>query len=110
MLLQESGYVTAVAYDGESAVRMASGIAADLALIDIHLPDGNGIRVALEICRCLPNCRILLISGYPDVTALIEKSREDGLRFPVLAKPVSPPDLLKEIAGLLSAPPEADER
>jgi DNA-binding response OmpR family regulator len=110
MLLQESGYVTAVAYSGESAVEMASGIAADLALLDIHLPDVNGIRVAMEICRHLPNCRILLISGDPDVAALIEKSRAEGLRFPVLAKPVSPSDLLTEIASLLSGARDSNDR
>lgn len=110
MLLEQSGYVTAIAYNGESAVQMASDAAADLALVDIHLPDVDGIRVAVEICRRLPHCKILLISGYPDAAALIEKSKHDGLRFPVLAKPVNPPDLLKEIAGLLSPTPDSGKK
>lgn len=107
MLLHESGYVTAIAYNGESAVQMVSGVAADLALVDIHLPDMDGIRVAVEICRRLPNCKILLLSGYPDAATLIEKSRQDGLNFRVLAKPINPPDLLQEIAGLLAPAPES---
>lgn len=110
MLLEESGYLTVIANNGEAAVQMVSGVAPDLALIDIHLPDVDGIRVAIEICKRLPNCKILLISGYPDAAALIEKSRRDGLHFPVLAKPVNPPDLLKEIAGQLSVTPEVQDR
>lgn len=106
MLLEESGYLTAIANNGEAAVQIASGVAADLALIDIHLPDVDGIRVAIEICKRLPTCKILLISGYPDAALLIEKSQQEGLRFPVLAKPVNPADLLKEIASQLAAPPE----
>jgi two-component system response regulator DesR len=65
LVLQASGYVTAVAYSGKEAVQMVSGIAADAAIVDVNLPDVDGVRTAVEICNRLPNCKILLISGHP---------------------------------------------
>lgn len=97
-VLEASGYITAVAYSGKDALGIASGIVADLALVDVGLPDVNGIKVAVEICKRLPHCRILLISGDPESAPLIEQQN----RFEVLAKPVEPPELLKRVAALMS--------
>jgi YesN/AraC family two-component response regulator len=47
-----------------------------LAIVDVNLPDVDGIKTAVEICNRFPNCKILLISGYPESVLLIE--RDDG--------------------------------
>ena len=97
-VLEASGYVTAVAYSGTEAVAMASKIAADVALVDVGLPDVDGIKTAVAICNSLPHCKILLISGDPESALLIQQQNTFG----ILAKPVEPPELLKRVAALLS--------
>ncbi len=94
LALQASGYVTAVAYSGKGAVDMVSGVAADAAIVDVNLPDVDGIRTAVEICNRLPNCTILLISGHPDAVAHLDRMKDYGVNFQALPKPMQPPELL----------------
>ena len=103
LVLQASGYVTAVAYSGKEAVEMMSGIAADAAIVDVNLPDVDGVRTAVEICNRLPNCKILLMSGHPDAISLLDRMKGEGVNFQVLPKPMQPPELLDAIAALLSS-------
>lgn len=86
-VLEASGYVTAVAYSGKDAVALASKVGANVAIVDIGLPDVDGIKTAVEICKRLPHCRILLISGDPASTPLLDQQKT----FEVVAKPVEPP-------------------
>jgi len=101
-VLEQSGYLTALAYSGKDAMEMLSGISTDVAVVDVMLPDVDGIKVAVEVCKRSPHCKILLISGYPESARLIERMKADGMNFEVLAKPIQPPDLLGSIARLLS--------
>jgi len=102
MVLELAGYTVLTANDGREAVGIVAGSAVDLALVDVAMPRMDGISVAREICKRLPNCKILLISGATDATGLINAARTDGLEFDVVAKPVSPEELLERISRLLS--------
>jgi len=42
----------------------------DVALLDVRLPDGNGIDVCREILAALPGTRCLMLTGYDDDEAL----------------------------------------
>jgi len=42
----------------------------DVALLDVRLPDGNGIDVCREILAALPGTRCLMLTGYDDEEAL----------------------------------------
>jgi DNA-binding response OmpR family regulator len=101
-MLEESGYVTAVAYTGKDAMELASRIAAALAIVDVNLPDVDGIIVAAEICRRLPTCKILLITGDPNSAPLLEWLKTGERKFEFMAKPFEPPDLLNTVAKLLA--------
>jgi DNA-binding response OmpR family regulator len=101
-ILEQSDYVSAVAYTGKDAVELASRITANLAIVDVNLPDVDGIKVAVEICRRLPTCRILLITGDLNSAPLLEWLKTGERRFQFMAKPFEPPDLLNTVAKLLS--------
>jgi hypothetical protein len=46
---------------------------------------------------------VLLFSGQPSVEALMQKARNEGHEFEILAKPVHPTVMLDAISTLLSA-------
>ena len=58
------------------------------------MPGENGVKVAVEICKRLPNCKILLISGDSGTADVLERAQAEGINFPILAKPVPPEELL----------------
>ena len=101
-LFQNSGYVAAMAHNGRDAIELAARMNIDVALVDIILPEGNGIETALAICQNKPGCKILLMSGDPEGVHLFESAKQRGAHFQLLAKPIPLPELLESVSGLLS--------
>lgn len=102
MVLRYSGYTVVTASSAEHALELASGIAIDLAAIDVQLPGMDGIRAAVELCKQLPNCKILSISGNAGTGELLERALKEGIDFPILAKPIPPEQLLSTVRTLLA--------
>jgi len=89
--LQELGHqVVGEAYTGREAVFLAAEHRPDLALLDIVMPDMDGIEAAQRISadRAIP---ILLISAHSE-NSLAERAAEAGI-FAYLVKPISVKDL-----------------
>jgi DNA-binding NarL/FixJ family response regulator len=63
--------VVAEAADGVQAVAEAERAEPDLALIDAHLPNGDGIRATAAIVERVPACRILVLADQADERMLI---------------------------------------
>ena len=58
--------VVAEASDGEEAVRMATELKPDVALIDIVMPGLNGIEATKRIKTLCPSVAVLILSAYDD--------------------------------------------
>jgi len=102
MILEESGYEVVTAASSDSAIRAVGSAAFDAALIDVHLPDSDGITLARVICKMRPHCRILLLTGTMDASEL-QIATNGASKFDVLAKPVPPEELLKRVAEMLQS-------
>lgn len=63
-LLQEEGHETVIAADGAAAVALATTWQPDCVVLDLSLPDMNGLDVARELRACRPCLRIVALSGY----------------------------------------------
>jgi len=61
---EEDMECVAVAEDGEQAVKLARESCPDVAIIDVAMPNMNGIEATREIKKACPNTAILIISGY----------------------------------------------
>lgn len=58
--------VVAVASDGREATLKARALCPDVALLDLSMPQMNGIEAAAQIRRLVPGCRIIALSALGD--------------------------------------------
>lgn len=101
-ILSASGYDVRIAYSAEEALTSTSAWEPDIALLDVMLPNMNGIDLAVALQEPIPDCHVLLFSGQPSVESLLQKALDEGHSFEILAKPIHPTVILNKIAGLLS--------
>ena len=99
IILNQSGFNASAVYTGTAAVERAKEDKPDLIISDVIMPDMNGIEAAIRIRQLLPGCKILLFSGQAATADLLEKARQEGHEFEILAKPVHPQDLLAKLRG-----------
>jgi DNA-binding response OmpR family regulator len=102
-VLRRSGFAAIAAYDGHSALELATVIPPELVITDVAMPRMNGIQLALTLVNTIADCKVLLFSGHASHMELIE-ANEAGFRFPLLAKPVHPALMLAHIAESLKSP------
>jgi CheY-like chemotaxis protein len=96
------GYKAWVAYSAEKAIEIIAEWPPDLAVVDVMLPQMNGIDFSIILLDNYPACRILLFSGQPDTSAILEDALKKGHNFEVLAKPVHPTLILDMVEGVVS--------
>jgi len=101
MVLEQEGYAAAFALSGESGIELASRIGPHIAIVDVNLPDRDGIETAVEICRRVQECKVLLMTGDPDSMDKLEQARGRGINFEVVGKPIPPTELLEKLKALL---------
>jgi CheY-like chemotaxis protein len=86
--LEEMGYQTAVAGDGESAVGLAAKRSFDVCIIDIRLPGMDGVETILRLKQLMPDAEFIIYTGSPQFV-LSSSLRDIGmLERDVVRKPV----------------------
>ena len=95
-MLTAHGHDASGAVDGQEALRLALAQTPHVVILDMHMPEQNGIDVARMLRKrsTLANVPIISLSATPDHVADTEPFQQ------VLAKPCSSSDLL---AAVLSA-------
>ncbi len=67
-VLETSGDITVVgvAGDGGEAVALAEGLKPDVVLMDIRMPNMNGVAATKKIKETLPDCKIIILTTFDD--------------------------------------------
>ncbi len=92
-ILSDEGFNVFVAEDGNSAIEVARNQNFDAALLDIKLPDINGIEVFEKIRVFSPNVKAVIMTAF-EIKELVNRAFELGA-FACLHKPFDINKLLK---------------
>lgn len=99
--LKSKGYLIATAYDGIEAIKKAKTFAPDLVLLDVMMPNKDGMQTLKEMRQTpgLEHVAIIFLTALSD-----EKSEIEGLTLGAddyISKPIKPELLVTRIAAAL---------
>ena len=84
---------TRAAEDGREALNVMEQHPADVVLLDLRMPDLNGMDVLKTIKQRWPDSEVVVITGYPSLETAKQAVRLGAFNY--LAKPLGPNDVLK---------------
>jgi DNA-binding NtrC family response regulator len=103
LIFKTHAYQTRDADSAEEALRLIGNWIPHVAIVDVGLPQMNGVELATLIRRQCPSCHILLFSGRPESGDLVNEAGTRGEVFEIAAKPVHPDFLLEWVGKCLAS-------
>ena len=68
----KAGYDVVTCGSGSEAMRVLMRRPADLAMVDLRMPDVNGLDLLRQIRRAVPGCEVILMTGHASVESAVE--------------------------------------
>lgn len=90
-VLKREGYKITTALDGRSAVGLVKRTGFDIVILDIVLPDVNGIEILKEIKQIAPYTEIVIISAHATVKNSVESLNQGAYAY--ILKPFDPDEV-----------------
>ncbi|HTH42063.1 MAG TPA: response regulator transcription factor [Terracidiphilus sp.] len=104
--LQEAGYQVEVASDGKSGERLAIDGSFDILIVDLGLPDQDGITLILHLRQLGVRAPVLILSARRSVDDRVRGLEQGGDDY--LTKPFALAELLARLRNLLKRNSPAD--
>ena len=73
--------VIGAACDGAEAVRLAEAHRPDVILMDLRMPDVDGVAATADLRERLPSARVLVLTTYADDTAILSALRAGAVGY-----------------------------
>lgn len=99
-LLAHAGYTVLEAATAADARRVAEQQEPALAVLDLVLPDGDGLSLLSELRACWPALPAIVVTAYVEPRSIVEAMRRGAVDY--LAKPVDPEGFLSTCRGALA--------
>lgn len=106
-VLDEEGFLTDTAADGEEALRKITDDTFDLVISDIKMPKFDGIQLLDATMKISPETHFIIMTAYASVQTAIDSLRMGA--FDYLIKPVEFEDLLIRVRRLVDFKKLSDE-
>jgi len=94
-ILEDEGYAVDLAATGNEAIEMTQKTAYNIALLDIRLPDMEGVELLKLIKDNVPRTRKIMVTGYPSTQNAISALNKNADAY--LVKPVDVEKLLNMV-------------
>lgn len=88
------------AEDGRQALQVMEQDQFDVVLLDLRMPDLDGMDVLKTIKQRWPNSEVVIITGYPCLESAKEALRLGA--FDYLTKPLGPAEIIKAAHGAMN--------
>jgi DNA-binding NtrC family response regulator len=98
-ILEDEGYTVDTAATGQEAIQKTEENTYNVALLDIRLPDMEGVELLKLIKDNVPKTRKIMLTGYPSMQNAIAALNKDADAY--LVKPVDVEKLLYTIKNQL---------
>lgn len=93
--LQDDIRVSGEAVNGKTAVELAARLSPDVILMDLVMPEMDGIEATRQICALKPSPRVIALTSFVEDDKVIPAIQAGAVSF--LLKDVSPDELLEAI-------------
>ena len=94
--LQEQGFQVTEAADGKTAMELIDREDFDVALVDLHLTDMDGLDIMRHLRRVSSQTSVIILTGYASVDSAVEALRQGAHDY--LTKPCNTAELLASVA------------
>jgi len=94
-LLESEGYQVTCAENGTEGIKSGTTSEFDLALIDLKMPDIDGLQTMKGILQVFPNTVCLIATAYASYDTAIESTKYGAFNY--IPKPFSPDELLRQL-------------
>jgi ActR/RegA family two-component response regulator len=91
--LARKSYKVEEAFSGKEALSLIANRAYDLVLLDMRLPDANGLELVSDIRKRRPNLRVVIVTGYASIDTAVEAIKRGASDY--VAKPFTPGELFE---------------
>lgn len=106
--LEEGVQVIGMAANGQEGVEKALELTPNIILMDISMPEMNGVEATAAIKQKHPNCQIIMLTTFNDEEFIVQSLLAGACGY--LMKDIPPKDLVKAIklahAGVFQLAPE----
>lgn len=99
-ILTEDGYTVMIAQGGREGLEKARTEDFDLALVDLKMPDINGMKVVEILKRERSDMEVIIMTGYATVPSAIEGMKLGAADY--IPKPFTPGEMLMAVKKTLS--------
>jgi DNA-binding response OmpR family regulator len=104
--LEDEGYATVSAYDGETGIGMLRRERPDLLLLDLQMPGSSGTRLYCEVqkdadLRSLP---VVIVTGLGEFDLYADDCRPAPRPAALVQKPIDRQELLALLGRILGPP------
>jgi two-component system, NtrC family, response regulator HydG len=98
--LEKKGYSVKEAFSFNEGLKVFNNSSFDLVLIDIRLPDNDGLELLKIIKPKFPRMPVILMTGYGDIRTAVKAIKMGAFEY--VTKPVSPDEILWTVKTALN--------
>jgi len=106
-ILEDEGYRVDLAASGKEAIQKSEKIAYNIALLDIRLPDMEGVELLELLKDNVPRTRKVMVTGYPSMQNAIAALNKKADAY--IVKPIDVEQLLNTVQEQLQLQEEEKE-
>ena len=105
--LEEMGYDTATASDGEAGLQLYREHPFDICIVDIRMPNLDGVETIRALHRIAPTCHFIVYTGSPRFTLPPALEQLGITEHHIIRKPVIDMNIFVELIDQLIASDKA---